>query len=490
VAGSEERTPRREPIGLRRGHHGRRGLRQLARTEVLLARRGGEEQRVGRIQILNRGFGDGVDLLRADGVGLRDPWAEQPAVDAVVRLANLRDEIRGDQEHDDGEHGDAEVPERDDPDVLTPVANGNDEVGPAAPHTRVIRNNAAILECGGHAAAVIVYKSGGMAAALQKIGIIGSGWGARVQAPAFAEAGFEVVNVKGHDWRTLLGSDVELVTITTPPSEHLEMAAAFLGDGKHVVSEKPTALDAAQAEEMVAVAERHPDRIAIIDHELRFLPSFQAARARIGELGGIRYLEARYASPSRGDRTREWTWWSDASRGGGILGAVGSHFIDMTRFLAGEIVAVQATLATFISSRSGRAVTADDFAALNLRLASGALAAMTFSAVASGPDEPSMLTIHGETHAMRLTGEELLLAKRNEPFTRVAGADMPPRRGNSAGGAFGSGTLALAHALRAALAGSRDALAPAATFRDGLAQQRVLDAARRSQREGGGWVEV
>jgi hypothetical protein len=92
---------------------------------------------------------------------------------------------------------------------------------------------------------------------------------------------------------------------------------------------------------------------------------------------------------------------------------------------------------------------------------------------------------------MRFGGAEVLLSKGGAPFTRMAGEDLAKIPGNSDGGAFGTGTLHLARALRAALDdGDRDALSPAATFEDGLAQQRVLDAARRSSSEGGGWVAV
>jgi predicted dehydrogenase len=126
-----------------------------------------------------------------------------------------------------------------------------------------------------------------------------------------------------------------------------------------------------------------------------------------------------------------------------------------------------------------------------LRLRGGALAAMTFSAVASGPDEPSVLTIHGEDGAMRLVSEELLMAMRGEPFTRAEGGPTAQRAGNSFGGAFGTGTFYLGRALRAALDdGSPSALTPAATLEDGLAQQRVLDAARRSSEQRGAWVLV
>lgn len=348
---------------------------------------------------------------------------------------------------------------------------------------------------------------------MARVGIIGTGWGARVQAPAFREAGLEVVAIAGHnadrtrraaaelgleafdDWRALVTSNIDLVTIVTPPSEHLSMASAALDAGKHVLSEKPMALDAAEAEELVAAARRHPDQLALIDHELRFLPSFRAARERIAELGGVRYAEVRYASPGRGDRSRGWNWWSDAKQGGGIWGAVGSHFIDTLRFLGMEIEAAQASLQTIIDERpfqnAKRGVTSDDCALVNLRLAGGAIAAMTLSAVASGPDEPATITIHGEDGALRLIGEELLTAMRGEPFTLAAGDELAPRRGNSAGGAFGSGTYFLGLALRAALDhGDRSALANAATFDDGLAHQRVLDAARASSAREGCWITV
>lgn len=348
---------------------------------------------------------------------------------------------------------------------------------------------------------------------MAKIGIVGTGWGARVQVPLFREAGLSVVAVAGFhrnktrqlaeeldvtpydDWRELVRSaDVDLVSIVTPPAEHREMALAALEAGRHVLCEKPTALSAREAEDLVSAANARPAQIALIDHELRFLPSWREARARIGEIGAIRYAEVRYASPSRGDRKRAWNWWSDANRGGGIWGAVGSHFVDTLRYFGMEIESVQAMLRTIVDRRpfgeGMREVTSDDFASVDLRLRGGAFAVMTFSAATSGPDEASMLTIYGEQGAMRFGGEEVLLSKDGSPFTVMSGEPMAQRPGNSPGGAFGTGTLHLGRALRTAIDdGDRTALSPAATFEDGLAQQRVLDAARRSSAEGG-WVGV
>ena len=346
------------------------------------------------------------------------------------------------------------------------------------------------------------------------VGIIGTGWGARVQAPAFREAGLTVGGIAGahktktrrvaeelgirafDDWQSLIADpQFDVITITTPPGEHLEMARAAMFAGKHVINEKPTALSAKEADQLAKDARKRPSQLSIIDHELRFLPSFRTARERIGEIGALRYAEVRYASPGRGDRSREWNWWSDAERGGGIWGAVGSHFVDTLRYLGFEIESAQAMMHTAIAERpfgeGTKRVTADDVAGVHLRMRGGAIAMLAIGAVASGPDEPATITLHGETDAMRLTGEELLMTQPMKPWQRVAGGDLQQRTGNSPGGAFGTGTYLLGQALKAAIDdGDRAALAPAATFDDGLAQQRILDAARASAANDGKWVSV
>ncbi|PYQ28563.1 MAG: gfo/Idh/MocA family oxidoreductase [Acidobacteria bacterium] len=348
---------------------------------------------------------------------------------------------------------------------------------------------------------------------MARIGIIGTGFGARVQTPLFREAGLDVVALAGFhpaktreiagelglraydDWRELAAApDIDLVSVTSPPSQHREMATAVLDAGKHCLCEKPTALNADEAQQLVDAAKRHPNQIAIIDHELRFVPSWRDARARIGEIGALRYAEVRYASPSRGDRKRAWNWWSDATAGGGILGAVGSHYIDALRWLGMEVEEVRAHLRTIVDRRpfedGSREVTSDDFASVELKLRGGANAVLALSAVTSGPDETSMLTIYGEDGALRFVAEEVLLSRGGAAFERLA-SPAPDLPGNSPGGAFGTGTLHLGRALRAALDdGNRDALASAATFEDGLMQQRALDAARKSSASGGGFVAL
>lgn len=348
-----------------------------------------------------------------------------------------------------------------------------------------------------------------------KAGVIGTGWGARVQVPAFRSAGFEIAGIAGRnpehtrevaaklnvpaftDWRSLLESDgLQLISIVTPPHEHAVMALAALDLGLHVLSEKPMALDASAGRQMRDAAEARPDQLAVIDHELRFLPHWQEARRRVPALGGLRLIEARFSSPGRGDRSRAWNWWSDEAKGGGVLGAIGSHLVDGIRFLTGEeIVAVTATLHTVVKDRHDdegvrRQVTSDDTALLTLRLASGALAQLNMTVVAAA-DEDTTLTVHGERGGLRLSGHVLEQAEGGKGWGAVMRSDEIDSPGNTAGGPFGTGTHLLARALADAL--TRDdhrSLEPAATFGDGLAHQLVLDAARLSARNRGAWTDV
>lgn len=344
--------------------------------------------------------------------------------------------------------------------------------------------------------------------------IVGTGWGARVQVPAFRASGIEIAGIAGNDpdrtarvaadlgvpsfdsWQALLASsDAELLSIVVPPDMHHEIATAALRAGLHVVCEKPTALNRDQAAEMNDLASSRPGQISIIDHELRFLPTWIRARELMRERS-LRFAEIRYASPSRGDRERRWNWWSDAGQGGGVWGAVGSHFVDALRYLTGdEIVRVSGVMHTAIDERpdgtgSMRPVTSDDCAFVNLELARrSAIATMTLSAVAA-IDEETTVTFHCEEGGVRLAGHSLFVSDGGE-WREEMSIGREGTAGNSPGGPFGTGTHYLARALvRALAARERSALEPAATFADGLAQQAVLDAARLSSRLSGAWTAV
>lgn len=73
-------------------------------------------------------------------------------------------------------------------------------------------------------------------------------------------------------------------------------------------------------------------QVVIVDHELRFTPAFLRAREHLrrGSIGQVLVVEANVLFPVP---TGTFTWWADASKGGGVLGAIGSHVIDALRCL-------------------------------------------------------------------------------------------------------------------------------------------------------------
>src|SRR5688572_24656506 len=188
-----------------------------------------------------------------------------------------------------------------------------------------------------------------------RIGFIGTGFARTVQIPAFAACDHaELFSVaSGHlenarstasafgirhftdDWReTVSHPEVDLVCITTPPDLHKEMTLFAIEHGKHVLCEKPMAMDLGEAEQMLGAA-IGKDILTLIDFELRFQPGRQLVYRMIrdGEIGKVRHTKWNFRAPHRGDPNLAWNWWSDAQQGGGALGAINSHVIDSFNWL-------------------------------------------------------------------------------------------------------------------------------------------------------------
>ena len=201
-----------------------------------------------------------------------------------------------------------------------------------------------------------------------RVGYVGTGWTKRIQVPTFRLGGLVAQAICSGNpenaraaakelgipqvfdtWQEMVAApEVDVVSITTPPNLHLEISAAALRAGKHVICEKPTALSVAEAEEMVAAAQAAPDQLAIIDHELRFTPQRQQMRQllREGYVGRILWVEFREARDWRLNPDLAWNWWSSVEMGGGILNALGSHAVDTLRWMIGRIDGVSAQLRT------------------------------------------------------------------------------------------------------------------------------------------------
>jgi predicted dehydrogenase len=295
------------------------------------------------------------------------------------------------------------------------------------------------------------------------------------------------------DWADLAAADLDLVSITTPPHLHHAMALGALDAGRHVLCEKPMALSAAEAEEMLARGER-ARRVHVIDHELRFNPNRRKARALIeqGFVGAPRHVLLTAVNASRLDPAKPWGWWFDETRGGGLLGAVGSHQVDLLRYWLREIEAVTGTAVPFVPERplpdgtGRRPVTADEFTTFSLRFRSGAVGTVFLSAVATHAVGPRVEVWGDEGHLVLDEGERLWGAHRGQALRELTEPEtVTPPPGMEYVPLWGLSFVRLVeHLVQAVLDGAP--IAPAATFRDGVAVQRVLDAVRRASRAG--WI--
>ncbi|HSL81756.1 MAG TPA: Gfo/Idh/MocA family oxidoreductase [Thermoanaerobaculia bacterium] len=364
-----------------------------------------------------------------------------------------------------------------------------------------------------------------------RVAMIGTGWSLRVQTSAFREAGIEVaalwsrseekarrfaaergIPLGTSELREILEHpEIDLVSVTTPPHTHRELSLAALAAGKHVLCEKPFALDAAEAAQMAAAARARPDRLALVDHELRFLPVHRRFRELLADdfAGPLYHVEINHHSPGRLDPDIPFDWWSERAKGGGYWGALGSHYVDLLHWLVAaagryRIAAASASLQPLIPERRDadgllRPVTADEEAMVRLRLEDEdgrAVPVLLHLSAGVAAPPPHRIQVAGARGTLRYEGQRLL-GQRVEPGARRREvADFTPEPGtgpvDGRDDDWARGSVHLGRALRDALdTGDGSSLAGlAATFDDGLRTQRTLDAARASSDAEGAWVGI
>lgn len=292
------------------------------------------------------------------------------------------------------------------------------------------------------------------------------------------------------DWQEMLDRhSPDLVLIATPTDLHAPITLAALERGAHVLCEKPTAMDAREAATMLDKAEGL-GRLHMIDHELRFNPN----RARVaemianGDLGEIRHVNvanigASWANPAarpKGD------WWSLAEHGGGRLGANGSHQVDMLRWWLGPVASLVGQALTVIPNRVDKTTgepwtaTADDVAYFTMQMQTGALAQVFMSGVAAN-NIGNLTQVFGSKGTILLDNEDekLLFAKAGGAFEDITVADPLAALPGLNKGIWNVSVVAALRELTAAVVEGRK-LRAGATFFDGLANQQVLDAVKKS----------
>ena len=347
--------------------------------------------------------------------------------------------------------------------------------------------------------------------------VVGTGFGCRIQVPALRGAGFEVAALVGSNPErtaerakangvpgayTDLGEAIDktgadLVAVSTTPHTHGLFARQALAKGCHVLCEKPFTRDAAEAEALLTMAEA-AGKVHMLGHEFRFIPDrATAARAlaegMIGEVRAISFVQLLPHIPHNEDQMPE--WWFDPKEGGGWLGASMPHLADQLRQSAGEMTSLSASLGRVTLSRG----TADDTFSLRFAMENGAEGVIQYCAGVFGP----MLDVAhfaGSKGSLWIEQGKVMLADksgtREVPVPDDLKLPPPPpitadprhetQRWKMLVGMELAPYTLLCSALKARILGdpALSRVEPA-TFADGLAAMKIIDAARASAADGG-----
>jgi predicted dehydrogenase len=234
--------------------------------------------------------------------------------------------------------------------------------------------------------------------------------------------------------------DVDVVAVATPNSMHRDVVLAAVEHGKHVMCEKPLGVDAKEALGMYRAAEAAGVR-HYVAFNYRRVPAVTFARQLIteGRIGAVHAFRGKYLYGGNTDPSVPLGWRHRRSEAGGALGDVGSHVVDLARFLVGEISEVTSATRTWTPRRPlspGSTeygdVGTDDEGAMLLGFRNGALGVVQASTCAPGRYNNLSFEINGELGSVEFDFErmnELRVYLSDDPrqlqgfhTVRVAGA--------------------------------------------------------------------
>jgi predicted dehydrogenase len=312
-------------------------------------------------------------------------------------------------------------------------------------------------------------------------------------------------------------ADVDVVHICTPNHLHVGLALAALAAGKHVICEKPIALDGAGAQAL-ADAAADAGRIASVPFVYRYYPTVREARERVrtGATGPLRLLHGSYLQDWL-LRPEDDNWRVDERLGGAsrAFADIGSHWCDLAEFVSGHrITRLSARTVTALPERlqseahaafvsvdglgTPRAVTTEDAALVQFETDGGAIGSTIISQISAGRKNRLWLEIDGGEEALAFNQEEpeSLWVGRREAATLLK---RDPEALSAAARRYA--TLPAGHpqgygdCFDAFVAETYDAIETGAApdglpvFADGLRAARITDAVLTSAREER-WVEL
>lgn len=287
----------------------------------------------------------------------------------------------------------------------------------------------------------------GSALASVNVGIIGTGFMGVTHTEALRRLGINVVGIVGstperarakaesanlprvYDSLDALLAEPEIhaVHVTTPNDVHASQALAAMRAGKHIICEKPLAMNSTETAALVAAAAASGLVNAVCFNQ-RYYPMVHQAQAMVeeGAIGQPRLVSGGYLQDWLLLET-DWNWRLEAARGGSLraIGDIGSHWFDNVQFVTGQqITAVFADLSTFISERNrpvgevetfaqasadqarvSETIASEDAAGMLLRFDGGARGTCTISQVSAG---------RKNAHTWEVDGSESSLAWNQE----------------------------------------------------------------------------
>jgi UDP-N-acetylglucosamine 3-dehydrogenase len=181
------------------------------------------------------------------------------------------------------------------------------------------------------------------------------------------------------DWRELISSgEIDAIIVASPDRHHHEIVMAALAEGLHVMCEKPLAMNANDAGEMLDAAQ-NTGLIHNVMFTWRTLPMHKKVKELLeaGVTGEVYHFDIRFVMGWA--HRPEYVWRLDAKEGNGAIGDLGVHDIDLTRWLLGEVATVYAE--TEHSVNRPDSVQSHDTATMLLELKSGAKGVITVSLV-------------------------------------------------------------------------------------------------------------
>jgi predicted dehydrogenase len=310
-----------------------------------------------------------------------------------------------------------------------------------------------------------------------KVTIIGAGFGQYAAAPVYRKLGCEVDVVSPRNEpavRRALASDVDLVSVHSPPFMHFGHVMAAIEHGHAVLCDKPFGRNVAEARAMRDRA-RDAGVLHFTNFELRNQPSRTKLKELVdsGAIGEPRHLSWTFFSNAL--RGRPHGWINERDLGGGWIGAYGSHLIDFTRWVFDSEVASCGGITRIEQSKRvdadgvSRTGTADDAYSAWFVMENGATATHDTAYAAAVP-MPSRGSLMGSTGAIDLI-DDLRLVLRTGPDTAEHVIEFtPPGRAfyePSLTPWFGRVKEALATGMQ---------IAP--SFDDGLATAEAMDRLR------------